>query len=250
MDYKEFLKAVQDKTLRLSFSGLSRLEKSPRHFVEFHTNPTAPTPAMTYGSLVHCLVLEPETFAQRYAIAPICDKRTKAGKQAWDSFVQSSQGLQVITQQQHYTAVNSIEGLKNCKPAMGLLRRATEIEQKIRFDYKGLTISGIRDLSTPDYVCDLKTTTDASPKSFRYSVYKYFYHLQAAIYTYECQRPYYIIALEKNGNCAVYEIGQNLIEQGRELFERLVTKYKRCTFLDAWEQSYGFDQADGVYLID
>lgn len=250
MDYKEFLTAVYTKTLRLSFSSLVHLDKSPRHFVDYYTMPFNVTPAIAFGSLLHCLVLEPETFGERYAIAPSVDRRTKAGRAAYQSFLDSCEGLTIITEAQHLQAINAIEGLKRCKPAMALLRSATEIEERLAFEHKGLTIKGIRDLASPDFVCDLKSTADASPRGFGYSVRKFAYNMQAAIYTYECGRPYWIIALEKNGNCAVYELGKRQIDLGLEMFERLVMKYKRCALLDGWRESYGFDQPEGVYLID
>ena len=249
-DYKEFLKAVKSKDLRLSFTSLNKLQKSPRHFLEHYTKEFKPSQSMVFGSLVHCLVLEPETFEQRYIISPTFDKRTKAGKQGYKDFLTLSEGLEVVSEKEYKEALFAIEGLKSCKPALELLRDATETEKKIRFKYKGLTISGIVDGLNPNFRFDLKTTQDASPKNFKWSVRKYCYHLQAAIYTYENKEPFYIIALEKSGNCAVYELSENLINSGRVLFEDLITKYKKCSFLECWNQSYSFSAPDGVHILE
>lgn len=250
MDYKEFLEAVKNKTLRLSFTSLNKLQKSPRHFMEHYTKPFVPSASMVFGSLVHCLVLEPEMFGKRYKIAPNLDRRTKKGKDAWNAFRSSLEGFTIITPKDYDEALQAIEGLKKCKPAVSLLRHCAEMEKKIRFKYKGLTISGIVDGLNPDFRLDLKTTQDASPKAFKWSARKYCYNLQGAIYTYENQEPFYIIALEKSGNCAVYELSKSLLEQGRVLFENLVTKYKKCSYLEAWNDSYSFDVPDGIHVLD
>jgi len=160
-DYKEFLKAVKSKELRLSFTSLNKLQKSPRHFLEHYTKEFKSTAPMVFGSLVHCLVLEPETFDKRYIISPTFDKRTKAGKQGYKDFVSLSEGLEVVSEKEYKEALFAIEGLKSCKPALELLRDATETEKKIRFKYKGLTISGIVDGLNPNFRFDLKTTQDA-----------------------------------------------------------------------------------------
>jgi hypothetical protein len=45
--------------------------------------PVQPTDAMKQGSLVDCLITEPQNFDRKYVVAPKVDRRTKAGKEAW-----------------------------------------------------------------------------------------------------------------------------------------------------------------------
>lgn len=250
MNNKEFLKAVEDNSLRLSFTSLSKLDKSPRHFRDFFTTEFNETPAMRVGSLVHTLILEPELFTERYIIAPKIDKRTKVGKEAYNAFILASEGKTVITESEYEQALVYVQGVKECKAARWLLRAAEKVEQKLSFQHKGLTIRGIRDLEHPDFVADLKTTADASPKAFYWSVKKYLYNMQAAIYTYNCNRPYYIIAVEKSGQCAVYSLTEETIQEGRNKFEELVKKYRSCRLSGAWNESYGYDGGeDGILSI-
>ena len=44
-------------------------------------------PALLFGSALHHYVLEQSTFYGYYAVAPSCDRRTKLGKETWESFV-------------------------------------------------------------------------------------------------------------------------------------------------------------------
>jgi hypothetical protein len=49
-------------------SSLVRIMRSPAHFQEYVTHPPEPTPAMAFGTAVHCAVLEPAAFASDYAV--------------------------------------------------------------------------------------------------------------------------------------------------------------------------------------
>ena len=55
----------------LSQSGMKDLEISPLRYWHLHINPNRPEPKvsldMTFGSALHCLILEPEKFPMRYA---------------------------------------------------------------------------------------------------------------------------------------------------------------------------------------
>jgi len=46
-------------------------------------NGSGPTAAMEFGSLVHCLALEPEQFAREYVVWTGQSRATKAGKEEW-----------------------------------------------------------------------------------------------------------------------------------------------------------------------
>ena len=54
--------------------------------------PVMPTEAMRQGSLVDCMITEPERLEHKYAVAPNCDRRTKAGKDLWNKCFQEAAG--------------------------------------------------------------------------------------------------------------------------------------------------------------
>ena len=64
----------------ISASGLKLISRSPAHYKYSVREETL---AMRRGSATHCKVFEPDQFENRYAVAPECDKRTKAGKETW-----------------------------------------------------------------------------------------------------------------------------------------------------------------------
>ncbi len=66
---------------RLSNSAIGSLQKSPAHFRA--KDWSKPSKAMRIGSGVHTLVLEPHLASVLLPVAPVVNKRTKAGKEEW-----------------------------------------------------------------------------------------------------------------------------------------------------------------------
>jgi hypothetical protein len=70
---------------RLSWSKFKVFLKSPLEYKHrfLDGNDPGPTAAMQLGSLVHCLVLEPELFNRDYVVWTGASRATKAGKEEW-----------------------------------------------------------------------------------------------------------------------------------------------------------------------
>jgi hypothetical protein len=85
----------------VSHSRLELFRKSPVLYKKTYIDKVVvrdPSPAMILGSLVHAMLLEPATVDSRFSVAPVCDKRTKAGKETWDNFKSSlTDGIEIIT---------------------------------------------------------------------------------------------------------------------------------------------------------
>ena len=83
---------------RLSPSGAKDLLRSPAHYRAARDEPRAETPALRMGSALHCLALEGRAaFAERFAVAPECDRRTKQGKADWATFTEAAGERTVLT---------------------------------------------------------------------------------------------------------------------------------------------------------
>ncbi|MCK7579823.1 MAG: PD-(D/E)XK nuclease-like domain-containing protein [Chromatiales bacterium] len=104
----------------INASGLKLLERSPAHFQQARLEPHAPTAAQALGTLVHLLVLEPER-ENEVAVAPECDRRTKAGKDAWAEFQAESADRLIVTAEQWDTARRMRDAVRANKNAMALL---------------------------------------------------------------------------------------------------------------------------------
>jgi exodeoxyribonuclease VIII len=140
------------------------------------------TASMKLGSLVHALVLEPDTFSERYALAPEGDRRTKAGKEAFEQFLTESEGKDVITSSDYETAQAMAESVRE-HPSASLLLREGDPEVSVFAELAGTACKCRIDWLRPDGILvDLKTTKDASSSAFARSCASFDYPVQAAMY--------------------------------------------------------------------
>jgi hypothetical protein len=149
--------------------------------------PKAPTPQMFNGTLVHCALLEPAEFGQRYEVIPATDKRTKDYRDAAKRC--ETEGREPITELQRQQAFAQAAALA-ALPEVAELLRAGQPEVSA---YWADPATGALCKCRPDWVSpvgygkgavllDVKTTGDASEDAFARSVHSFGYHTQADFY--------------------------------------------------------------------
>ena len=121
---------------------------------------------MMLGTSVHCAVLEPATFQDRYAIAPQCDKRTKEGKAIWADLEANNK---IILSASDYELIEGMsQSVLNHETASRLLAIG-DPEMTVYTDIEGIPAKARLDWYRNGIICDLKTTQAADPDSFRIS---------------------------------------------------------------------------------
>ena len=172
----------------LSVSGAKRLLVTPYHYHaltgERTAPPKAPTPGMVNGTLVHCLVLEPDEFGLRYVVGPDdVDVRSKA----WKEFCRDAlaAGLEVITPTMYDRARGQAQALRAVPEVAELLALGTA-EQSVwwRDRAHGLLLKCRPDWRAPVrngraiVLLDVKTCQDASDEGFASACAKFGYYMQ------------------------------------------------------------------------
>lgn len=190
----------------LSYSALKQFAKSPNHYLMYVGREFVETPAMVLGSALHCLVLEPEKWSERYITAPKFDRRTKAGKEQAEAWELAADGRTHITADQEQAVMAMKSAIMSHRVASELLEQ-TRPEVPVEGDIEGVQFKGVVDALGDRYAVDIKTTSDASPEAFRRQASQLDYHLQAAIYTQLTGKTFKWIAVESAPpyNVAVYE---------------------------------------------
>lgn len=232
----------------LSKSRLDLIHKSPylywwKYLSGQYVEPE-PTPALTFGKALHCRILEPSEFGKRYTVAPMLDRRTKEGKQKYDEFIAASEGLTVITREQDAQIEAMYNVIKNHTLASSLLFSEGPAELDIVWEEQGQHFRGIVDKYSErrSIIVDLKTTDDASPEGFKRSVWKYRYHVQAAMYIagmralgYEVNA-FIFVAIEKTPpyQIGLYYLSEKDIATGTAIMWQAVEKFQQCQQADAW----------------
>lgn len=243
-------------------SDLLLLRKSPMHLEYSKTigaECAQPTPAQIFGSACHKYVLEMEDFDKEYAVAPLVDKRTKAGKEEWAAFVAENEGKTVISREDYDQIFAMKIQLMKSDKVLELLHgehektyvwkdAETGEECKIRLDcltkFEGRPV-----------IVDYKTVSSCEDGVFERECRRYGYKIQAGMYTeglavatdFMTDAGFMFISQEKTPPYAVriYQCDPGFIEQGNRQFHELLRYYHQCRESGEWP---GY--ADGYLCAD
>lgn len=206
---------------------------------------------LSFGRLVHSLILEPELFEAQYIVADKPDLRTTAGKKQWGEVLALTEQTdkQLVSTQDYEQAQRMRRSVESHRQAHGLLRESLtapalrQNEQLLTgtlYDCdneshlcKGRADCILLDVFTVPVIVDLKTTEDASARGFRDSCAKYSYHLQAAFYVDLMAAAGYLdakfifVAVEKSApyGVQVFEASDSFIAQGRIAYRQALKQY-------------------------
>lgn len=218
------------------------------------------TSSFSIGSAVHTMVLEPEEFDNRYAICPAVDRRTKIGKETFNSFLDDAEGREVLTDDQYNIVCNMSLSVTSHRAFKGIVDSDDRgnIEDSISWidQRHGSWIgsnSGALLRSRPDFynesiIMDIKTTRDVRSFSFSKSIADYGYHRQAAM---ACDglsiltgRKYtnvilFVVSKEPPHLIKSYVLSSAAVEEGRRQYKEGAMIYKKCLDDDEWP---GYDE--------
>lgn len=184
MEEKRMTNAEYHAHHAISKSDLDAVHRSPMHYLYRKENSQHQnTSAMLAGSVVHKMVLEPETFSEEYIAAPAIDRRTKAGKEEYAAFEQEAVGKIIVPKDMITLAENIAEAISHHKTARALLSGGKAETSHFWTDIR----TGLECKCRPDYLrsgfcVDVKTTQNASLEAFEKAAYNYRYHVQAYWY--------------------------------------------------------------------
>lgn len=230
----------------ISRSMLMDFKRSPYHYWYNHISglkiKDEPTPAMNLGSAVHTLVLEPNTFDDEfYLIGQLT--RPRKDTAPWQKILQESDGRIILTPDESNKAIAIANAVKEDDCAIQLLH-GCQIEQSIYFNHKK---TGIQCKVRPDawhdaLALDLKTSADASYKSFQSSCVNYGYFIQAAMIKQAIESlgleflEFVFITVEKEPPYAVaiYPLSEESIQYGEEQLNNIMDGIQYCLENNSW----------------
>lgn len=212
----------------LSYSALKAFAKSPNHYLQYVGQERTQSPAMLTGSALHCLLLEPEKYAERYVVAPVINKRTNAGKAEWAAFVEQAGERDVLTIEQA-DQVHAMHSAAVAHPKATYLLRGCTKEMQYSGEINGIEFRGVPDASNANRIVDVKTTGDASPDGFKRQITTLDYYLQAAIYRRLCDvDEFYWLAIENAAphNVAIYTPSTDGLIATEAYLDDLIERFK------------------------
>jgi exodeoxyribonuclease VIII len=210
--------------------------KTPAHYHAYKTGliKREETRALVLGTLCHLAVLEPERLPTAYAVRPAgLDFRTKDGK-AW----RDAQGDKPILDETEAAMLDGMSKSVAAHPAAAALLDGAQREVSLFKEHRtGLKIKGRLDVLGNGYVADVKTAEAGDAGGFAAAVFRYNYHVQAAMY---CQlagvERFSFITVEKVAPfaVAVYDLSAKALQVGLEALNFALEAIADCTEAGEW----------------
>ena len=220
----------------LSKSMMSKILKSPAHYLATLEEHQEPTKAMNMGTAIHTAVLEPQLYSQVVAvIPPDIDGRNKDGK-AWKEAHKSRIHLTHAEDIDVQGVANSVRR----HPFWDIVRLDHKIEASVfaQDEQTGLALKARPDLWIEGHtLIDIKTTDDASPEAFLRTIASFGYHIQAAHYMAMTGADNFIfVAVERKAPYAIgiYKLDAEWLQAGENLRRKAISTLHECRALDSW----------------
>lgn len=251
-----------------SNSDLKLIARSPAHYYAAKRDPDRETEkdtaAKAAGRAIHCAVLEPDDFGNRYITTPSdapkrpTESQINAKKptemaieriEYWTEFDTKHAGKDILSQKDFDSYMEIVQQTRNHPELKNLLADGlsekcvfavdpeTELLVKCKTDY-------FRQFEEMCVITDLKTTEDARPFQFQRNAYTFGYFQQAAFYSDIWKwaglvtqiDTWIILAIERTKPFAakLYEVAGADIEFGRKQYRAALNIAAECQASDHW----------------
>lgn len=237
----------------ISRSALLDFDKSPYTYWSKHLNPNRPkqekTKQMELGSAFHSLILEPHLFDKEYVMKPKPVLLKDVGREVYNIYKNAIDYLEksdktILSVEEWDNLMAMRDKLHSNKEAMQLIEGA-RIENSFFWqdDHSGLMLKCRPDILHENMIVDLKTCSDASPRSFQNEMVKYGYHIQGAmirdaVEIIEGRRINTVINIcmetKYPYNMAIYKIDEFAVDEGHMKYKQLCLDLKNCLIENVW----------------
>lgn len=242
-----------DKAPGIRRSLLWELRKSPAHLKWRMDNPPEATPALIFGQALHAAALTPEDYGRQFAVMPNADRRTKAGREAWDAAAAEAQGRTQIAFDWAEQIAAMVQAVRGNPMAARLLDGPHETSYFWADPLTGEACKCRTDAETDigdmHLIVDIKTCQDASTAEFMRDAIRYGYDVQAAMYTDGVRTAtgreamFVFIAVEKTPPYAIniLQADPGFLAYGQDRYRHLLGVYHDCRVRDSWPGYTGHD---------
>lgn len=233
----------------LSSSTLKLMNKCPREFYKKYVKEVKedekeeeerkPSTALTLGSYVHSIILEPHLVQKEYAIY---NGGRKAGKD-WIEFrdAPDNAGKTILNASQAAQGDLMKETYLENKHATSLISSG-HAEQTLCVELEGVKIKVRADYIQGDKVVDVKTTASGiTYDEVQETIIHWDYALSAALYVdafsqhFGVPHSFYFIFLGKSPfGCEVYKASESLLENGRKRYKKALAKIRKARETGIW----------------
>lgn len=244
----------------LSWTSLYNFSRSPIDFINYKLNKLEKTQeetaAMVYGRILHCAILEPKKFEERFfclddtkIIQSLKEKGAKNARatneyKAWLELEEASAGNREVVSPKDAMHVKMIsqEVWRN-RASRTILDLCPVHEKAIEWKYKNYRFKGYIDGRGDHCFLDIKSMADAEKRKAQRTIIDRLYYIQLAAYQIgegvEGEDSY-IIAVDKRSGISCHKLDDRLLQRGVEDYKRLVDMFNICIAREGFDQSFDF----------
>jgi PDDEXK-like uncharacterized protein DUF3799 len=229
----------------VNHSILHGFTRTPAHVrYELDHGGKTPTSALDLGWLTHIAVLEPERYDASVVVPPKVDRRTNVGKARWAQFCAANEGKLFLPADDMAAVQGMRESVLAHRVAGPFFRGKGANELSIIWEEKGpgvlckARLDRVSMIDDWSIVGDLKTSRNASRRTFEKDIHTYGYHTQAIHYLkgLEALVPatpfrrflFFVVESDPPHCVAVYELNDETLAQAEQERQRYLRTWKRC----------------------
>ena len=255
---------IERRDIHLSPSSLRAFCKSPRHFIAYKLRKFKPTPAMIFGSLVDCLITQPDQFDKHFFFQPEGAKLSSLeGARTWllawpdsvfgfDGNLAETKALVLelmeketrskITIELHYEAQSLIAKMRRNQPFHYTLQEADQFQTPIEFEFEGWKILGYSDMAKEgEWVADLKMAPDTGESKIRWKIREELLLQQVAIYAHGLEVPEArLLFFDRTQHFRAVKVKNSDLVHQMKYVAHTIEMFEDCVFNGNWEQSHDF----------
>lgn len=209
------------------------------------------TDNMVLGSLIHCLVIEPEAFDKYYLVLPELNLRLKSDKEVFENINLENPKKTLIKQDIFNKAKDIADSIFNSnignlfKGGFGeasYVKPCYGVQCKVRPDYY---------LKDKNIIIDLKTTKfgGANLSSFQKTIANFKYYIQAAFYldVLEADKFFFVaVETEEPYMIGLYELDSVALDLGRDKIKKGIEIIKN---IDKYNNIYLTNTQERLHII-
>lgn len=246
----------------LSSHQLKEFMRSPAHYKALFERKHKASKAMEIGTCIHMALLEPDRFESSLNYEESCDRKSKAGKELYDQWLQALKPDDIVVSGRTsrpveldniiITArdVDNLRGMQRAYYKHGWVSQVHtdgsehQNELSVFQEFEGVSLRSRFDKVIDGRILvDLKKTQDANPNTWKYDFKRYGYGYQMAFYRFMFYLEYgqypehvVVVAIEENYPHAVvaYEIPSWDLDSFEDTVIQGIRRFKECFDADTW----------------
>ena len=223
----------------VNFSSLKALKVSPLQYQHDQKNPRAETAFFRVGRAIHAYILEPETFAQRFARFT---GKVRRGKE-WEAFKEANASADILSDDEWESAIGSARAVL-AHPVASKIVKGGFRESVLTWtdEETGLKCKARLDLVSSRIV-DLKSAARIGRHQFAAAAARLLYHGQFAFYADGAAAngielagdpSMVVVQSEPPHDVIAYRLPPQVVEAGRAEYRALLEKLRDCREADSW----------------